>query len=164
MRNAEGCGRKAATSPSGNSGRGDWFRQFLRSGFTLKEWRPRSTTVGTLHHQPTPRKRQLWRCTYSEPRANSILGNPLQPLRMLEVVSDVSSRATTTVSAALRDRAALAAIVVCQLRVSNRCSWTRTQARSVETRSSARKWVGILGNGALHVGARSIVRASWILN
>jgi len=73
MRNAEGCGRKAATSPSGNSGRGDWFRQFLRSGFTLKEWRPRSTTVGTLHHQPTPRKRQLWRCTYSEPRALRIV-------------------------------------------------------------------------------------------
>src|SRR6516165_106763 len=71
-------------------------------------------------------------------------------------------RATTTVLVAAELH--LVAIVVCQLRFSNRCSWTRTQARSVETRSSARKWVGILGNGTLHIGARSIVRASWILN
>src|SRR5215471_693537 len=65
-------------------------------------------------------------------------------------------RATTTVLVAAELH--LVAIVVCQLRFSNRCSWTRTQARSVETRSSARKWVGILGNGAPHISARIVVR------
>jgi hypothetical protein len=49
--------------------------------------------------------------------------------------------------------------------VPNGCLALRHMMLAVDYLASiCRKWVGVLGNGALHFGARIVVRTSWLLN